>query len=186
MEGAGPGARAFLLIFLKQSFLVFPGGPLDGLPLKGHRPAGVSGQGDVNFEFHFEPENSLCIYRLSGRISVDGVLAGYAAARQDAGWSERYDFLTVMDHVKLGDMSPEEMGELVRRMRERDIPPPSHPRRSAVVCNDPLSQAILTYWEHTAPERELVEERMFRFEDEARQWLRAAREADAAAGRSKP
>lgn len=129
----------------------------------------------MNFRFEFEPQNGLCVYRLSGQISVEGVLDGYSAARQHPGWSESYDYLSVLEHVRLGDMSPEMMGELAQRMLERDVPLPSHNRRSAIVCNDPLSHAIIAFWQRTAPQRQLTEERLFEFEDLARDWLSAAR-----------
>lgn len=138
----------------------------------------------MNFQFAFEPGNGLCVYRLSDEVTVGGLLKGFAAARGHPGWSDDYDFLTLLDRVSLGDMSPGAMDRLMALMRAGDTARPAQRRRGAIVCNDPLSQALLIYWEHTASDRLMTEERVFRFENEAREWLRSERAMDAADKRS--
>jgi hypothetical protein len=135
----------------------------------------------VEFSISFEPGNALCVYRLKGQATPAELLACFAAARQDPRWSDDYDFLTVLDHVSLGDMTPEAMRRMMTSMRDNDTARPSFKRRGAIVCNDPLSQALLAYWEVAAKHRLLTEERIFRFENQARLWLRSARREDEAA-----
>lgn len=138
----------------------------------------------MDFTFAFEPDNGLCVYRLAGRATPGELLVCFAAARNDPRWSDDYDFLTLLDHVSLGDMTPDVMKTLMKTMRDNDTARPPYRRRGAIVCKDPFSQALLTYWEVTAEHRLLTEERVFRFESQARLWLRSAREQDDAAGTS--
>ena len=140
----------------------------------------------MDFTYAFEPDSGLCVYRLSGKATVRELLACFAAARSDPQWSDNYDFLTILDHLSLSDMSADAMIKLMTKMREGDTATPDHTRRGAIVCNDPFSRAMLTYWELSAEHRLMTEERVFRFESKARLWLRSARDGTGLASGAPP
>ncbi len=129
----------------------------------------------MNFSIDFEAENGLCVYRISGKLAPDELLSVFAMARIQPGWSDDYDFLTILDHVSLSDIRADSVTRMMDTMRENDDAEPAHKRRAAIVCNDPFSKATLTYWELASRNRLTTEERVFQHETQARAWLSAAR-----------
>lgn len=136
----------------------------------------------MEFSIEFEPEHGLCVYRFSGRIAPNELLAVFHQARQDPAWSDEYDFLTVLDRVSLSDIRADAIAGMMATMGENDDAQPSQTRRAAIVCNDPFSKATLTYWELASRGRLTTEERVFQHESQARAWLGAARNLTETAG----
>lgn len=136
----------------------------------------------MNFSIDFEPDNGLCVYRFSGRISANEILAVFQQARSQPEWSDDYDFLTVLDKVSLSEIRADAMTGLMDTMKEHDDAQPSHVRRAAIVCNDPFSKATLTYWELASRGRLTTEERVFQHESQARAWLSGSGDLSETAG----
>ncbi len=125
-------------------------------------------------EFEFEPENRLCINRISGQVTTDLLMATFARARAHEGWSDHYDFMTILTRASLSAMPGPAMTELQTRMAKADPVKSGPRRRAAIVCNDELSHAMLAFWEATAGQRLTTEERVFETERDARAWLAEA------------
>ncbi len=122
-------------------------------------------------DFEFEPANRLCVYRISGQISANQLIAAFGRARAHPGWSDRYNFLTRLDNASLSALSAKAMSALQAHMAAADPVTSGPRRRAAIVCADALSRAMLTYWEMIAGETLTTEERIFDTEAEAREWL---------------
>ena len=129
----------------------------------------------MRVEFEFDPDNQLCIYRISGLITGDALMQTFGRARAHPDWSDQYDFLTLLDQASLAAMPAEAMTQLQERMAEADPVRDGLRRRAAIVCDDELSRAMLTYWEMIAGERLTTQERVFTTEAEARAWLTGPR-----------
>tara|TARA_R110000744_G_scaffold220833_4_gene339775 strand:- start:7337 stop:7780 length:444 start_codon:yes stop_codon:yes gene_type:complete len=127
--------------------------------------------------YEFFPEDQICVWSMSGRLTIDTMVAGVRAARADPRWSNDYDFLTVMTDASLGDVSAQDTAELVHHLAALDTPrTDGKGKRAAVVCSDEVAAGLLTYYElHSRTER-MTDERYFRSEAAARAWL-AQREA---------
>ena len=74
----------------------------------------------MNFSIDFEAENGLCVYRISGKLAPDELLSVFAMARAQPGWSDDYDFLTILDHVSLSDIRADSVTRMMGKMREND------------------------------------------------------------------
>lgn len=130
--------------------------------------------GKMVVEFEFEPENKLCVYRISGKVTIEALMKTFTRARAHEGWSDRYNFLTLLTQASLSEMSASAMADLQTRMSKADPVQAGPRRRAAIVCNDELSRAVLVFWERTSGETLTTEERIFSSEREARAWLAEA------------
>ncbi|WP_421922588.1 STAS/SEC14 domain-containing protein [Maricaulis maris] len=122
-------------------------------------------------EIDFEPENGLCIYRITGRVTIDRMMALFARARAHEAWSDEYDFLTLLTRTSLSEMSASAMADLQARMAKADPVTTGPRRRAAIVCDDKLSRAMLAFWEKTSSQTLTTHERVFKTEHDARTWL---------------
>ncbi|OLF72211.1 hypothetical protein AWH62_10205 [Maricaulis sp. W15] len=122
-------------------------------------------------EFEFDPENQLCIYRISGRVNGVALMQTFASARAHPDWSDQYDFLTLLTNAYLAELPAEALTQLQEDMAKADPVTQGPRRRAAIVCDDELSRAMLTYWEMIAGEHLTTHERVFTTEAEARAWL---------------
>ncbi|WP_417487925.1 hypothetical protein [Maricaulis sp.] len=123
----------------------------------------------VNFEF--EPDNRLCVYRISGQVTADALMDAFADARSNDGWSDDFNALTLLQNASLSTMPAEAMTELRTRMAAVNPVTDKPTRRAAIVCADKLSKAMLTYWEIITAGRLTPQQRIFQTEAEARAWL---------------
>ena len=122
--------------------------------------------------FEFSPEDQLCVWSMSGQLTADSMINIVRAARADPRWSNDYDFLTVMTHAQLGDISVEETAALVRNLAALDSPRADGRRkRAAVVCTDEMAAGLLVYYEYRSKAERKTDERFFRSEAAARAWL---------------
>lgn len=136
----------------------------------------------VHTSFEFEPENALCVLRFSGRLTPDAILAAFRSARQDDGWRDEYDWLTLLDQVTMGNISAETIDAFITHIQQMRAEEPIQGRRAAIVCNDPFSKATLTYWEVASQGRLPTEERIFQHESQARAWLASSHSLSDTAG----
>ncbi|MHA6287017.1 hypothetical protein [Maricaulis sp. CAU 1757] len=126
--------------------------------------------------FDFEPENGLVIYHLSGALTVDELLTGFAASAEHPDWSDDYDYLTLVGQADLGHFTPPELERLLRGLAASDRPrTDGRPKRAAIVCPDWLAQALLHYWERLSAAGRTAIDRAFATEAQARAWLASRR-----------
>ncbi|WP_176780334.1 hypothetical protein [Maricaulis salignorans] len=109
---------------------------------------------------------------MSGRLTANVMVGIVLAARADAGWSNDYNFLTIITNASLADVSADDTATLVHQLAELDTPRADGKRkRAAVVCSDEMAAGLLVYYElHSRTER-MTDERFFRSEAAARAWL---------------
>lgn len=109
---------------------------------------------------------------MTGPLTADAMLSMVRAARADPRWSNNYNFLTVMTHARLADVSADDAAGLVRDLAELDTAREDGKRkRAAVVCTDELATALLVFYEYTSKADRKTLERYFKSESEARIWL---------------
>ena len=122
--------------------------------------------------YKFEPDNRLCVYRISGAVTAKGLLNLFRAARDDAGWAEEMCFLTVLENASLAHMDTQAINELMIGMQDETLGPRKRPQ-AAIVCNDQLSRGLLAFWVAASANHLGTQERVFDTEEEARTWLAA-------------
>ncbi|WP_300551808.1 hypothetical protein [Maricaulis sp.] len=129
-------------------------------------------------QLEFCLEDRLCIWRVSGTATVKEICDGYAERFNHPEWTPVLESLTVINKLALGGFTPQAAGEIMQFIRDCDLKHKRAAKRSALVCSDELSRALLAYWEHRAKNELERSERAFATEAEARAWLVGAREAD--------
>ena len=131
-----------------------------------------SGESDLSITFEFDPDNRLCVYRVDGPVTPGRLLEAFGKAVASPGWSDDYNFLTLLNKISLADLSHEAIDHLMSVMEENDTAKPSGSKRlAAIVSEDPACDGILIYWEHQAAKKLKTQERVFRSERLAREWL---------------
>jgi len=122
--------------------------------------------------YAFEPENRLCVWKMTGVLDADAIIATVRTAHSDPLWSNDYDFLTLLTEARLGQIQPEDSDRIVEALGALDTPSTDgHAKRGAIVCTDELASALLLYYEQTSRVSRASEERIFTDEAEARAWL---------------
>ncbi|WP_291842856.1 hypothetical protein [Maricaulis sp.] len=104
-------------------------------------------------------------------ISARALLNTFARARSHPDWSDRYDFLTLLSNASLAQLPADAMTRLQVQMADADPVNKGPRRRAAIVYDDDLSRAMLTYWEMVAGKTLTTDERVFTSEVKARAWL---------------
>ncbi len=122
--------------------------------------------------YKFEPDNRLCVYRVSGAVTAKGLLALFRAARNDEAWTADVRFLTVLENASLAHMDTQAINELMLGMQDESLGPKKRPR-AAIVCNDQLSRGLLAFWVTASANLLGTQEKVFDTEEEARSWLTA-------------
>ena len=123
--------------------------------------------------YEFEPENRLCVYRISGSVTTDALLDLFGRATSDPDFDTEWDFLTVLKGVSLSMMDTHAIERLMQVMGLHVKNKPKT-RRAAIVCDSPMSRGLLVFWATASMGRLNTEERVFDTEQEARLWLSAA------------
>jgi hypothetical protein len=126
--------------------------------------------------YKFEPDNRLCVYRISGAVTATGLINLFRSARTDDGWQDGYRFLTILENASLAHMDTAAINQLMTAMQEEDLAPSERPE-AAIVSNDELSKGLLGFWVAASARQLGTQERVFTSETAARDWLAAEEEA---------
>ncbi|WP_417494448.1 hypothetical protein [Maricaulis sp.] len=128
--------------------------------------------------YEFSPADQLCVWTMSGRLTVDAMLEAVLAARADPAWSNEYDFLTIFVDASLSDVTPDDASALIESFATLDTPRADGLRkRAGIVCTDEMAAGLLTYYEMKSDSERASIERYFPTEREARAWLASPRGA---------
>jgi hypothetical protein len=115
---------------------------------------------------------NLCVWRVTGATTLEALKASYLERFDLPGWWPEIHNLSVFSEARLDLLHPGEAEKLMRFMARTAA---DHGVRTgfyaAVVCADPDSRAILSYWDRRAPAGLSGENRTFAAEAEARDWL---------------
>tara|TARA_R110000868_G_scaffold98607_1_gene271460 strand:- start:14419 stop:14847 length:429 start_codon:yes stop_codon:yes gene_type:complete len=126
----------------------------------------------LTVSFEFSPEDRLCIWTMSCRLTAETIIEIILAARDDPRWSNDYDFLTIMTDANLAELSVDATSNHIHRLAELDTPRSDGRRkRAAVVCSDELAAGLLVYYEARSKSERATDERYFKAEAHARAWL---------------
>jgi hypothetical protein len=122
-----------------------------------------------------EDRAGLFVWRLSGKLTLDALKAAYVERVEHPGWRPHLQALTVLERADLSGMSLEDIGELQSFVLDAFHARGLHGRaRHAIVCDDALSQALMTFWDAAARAKFLGPLQFFSHEAEARAWLAEA------------
>jgi len=131
----------------------------------------------MTISYEFSPADRLCVWTMSGQLTVDAMLDGVLAAQSDPRWSNEYDFLTLFTDASLAKVTPDDACALVDSLATLDTPRADGGRkRSGIVCSDEMAAALLVYYEVQSDSQRTNRTRYFRTEREARAWLASPRE----------
>lgn len=126
----------------------------------------------MTVSFEFSPEDGLCVWTMSGRLTADAMIAIVQEAHADPRWSNDYDFLTVLTDASLADVTADEAERVVQALAELDTPRADGKiKRAAVVCSDEMAAGLLVYYEYRSKAERATDERYFKTERHARAWL---------------
>lgn len=119
-----------------------------------------------------EHDANLCVWRVNGNASLEALRASYLERFDMSGWWPGIHNLSVFSEARLDLLNPGEAENLMRYMAATA----AHHGvgtgfYAAVVCADPDSRAILSYWDRRAPAGMSGENRTFADEATAREWL---------------
>ena len=119
-----------------------------------------------------EHDANLCVWRVKGAIALEALRTSYLERFELSGWWPGMHNLTIFTDARLDLLNPGEAESLMRYMAtaaaEHGVKASFY---AAVVCADPDSRAMLTYWERRAPAGLSGDNRIFSNEAEAREWL---------------
>jgi hypothetical protein len=116
--------------------------------------------------------DELITWTLRGRITPPEVHRNMEELRAHPEWSARYNQIFIMEDTDLSALSAAEIDRLILMFADTDDGLTYKSRgRSALVCSDPLAQAILVYCEHKARMLRIQQKQVFRSARNARNWL---------------
>ncbi|RKQ95330.1 hypothetical protein [Maricaulis maris] len=122
--------------------------------------------------YHVNVRDGLIIYTMSGTLTSEGILKVFRAAISDPDWSREFDMMCLFHNADFSVFSLEEAASFSKAIQALDpAPGESPPIRSALVCPDDLSSALLTFWEMMGRDERRAIDRIFATEAEARAWL---------------
>ena len=119
-----------------------------------------------------EHDSNFCVWRVTGKAELESLQAAYLERFDLPGWWPGIRNLSILSDTRLDLMMP---GEAEKLMRYMAIAAAKHGVGdgfyAAVVCADPDSRALLSYWDRRAPAGLSGENRTFSDEATARAWL---------------
>ncbi|WP_417487924.1 hypothetical protein [Maricaulis sp.] len=125
--------------------------------------------------YQFEPDNNLIVYRMTGALTTEGVMAVLNTALADPDWSPEYDMMCMFDGADFTNFTVSEAQRLSQAIRVLDARRGETPSiRAALVSSDMLANGLLTFWEGLGRTERSATDRVFTTETEARAWLASA------------
>jgi hypothetical protein len=116
--------------------------------------------------------DELITWILRGRVTPVEVLRNMEELRAHPDWSPRYNQIYIMEDADLSALTPAQIDRLILLFADTDDGLTYKSRaRSALVCRDSLSQAILVYCEHKARMLRIQQKQVFKSARDARNWL---------------
>tara|TARA_R110002073_G_scaffold40070_2_gene113675 strand:+ start:1248 stop:1640 length:393 start_codon:yes stop_codon:yes gene_type:complete len=119
-----------------------------------------------------EHDTSFCVWRVNGRADLESLQASYLERFDLPGWWPEIRNLSILSETRLDLFSPGDAEKLMRFMAiaaaKQGV---GDGFFAAVVCADPDSRALLSYWDRRAPAGLSGENRTFADEKTARAWL---------------
>lgn len=119
-----------------------------------------------------EHDTNFCVWRVEGSAKLEELQASYLERFDLPGWWPEIRNLSIFSNSRLDLLMP---GEAEKLMRHMAIGAAKHGVGNdffaAIVCADPESRVILSYWDRRAPAGMSGENRTFSDEASARDWL---------------
>lgn len=133
----------------------------------------------MEFQYTLDQERRRIVWHITGRMTVEDVLGAYESALTDPDWSADMDQMTIFSSIDLSDMSPDRWQTLINGFVAADKRLGVRPgTRAAIVMDDALQEALMTYYELISEPVTVTEERVFTTTTEAEAWLDTPRDRD--------